>query len=210
MYVNECLEGSIRFDFTAAERGVWYDLLLLAGRCRQPGIISANEKSLYPHSYIAGLFNVDIELLESTIVKCKASGRIVENDNGIELVNWEHYQSEYLRQKPYREKKMEAKKGVKKSKKENKKQDFGDLCTLYEREIGNLTQIVGEELTSLYDGFGSQNVSDAIKEAAIYNKRNLKYIQRILESWAGKGKVHSKGREAPDWMLEGIDDKEHT
>jgi len=107
MWVNECLEGSIRFDFTAAERGVWYDLILMAGRCRIPGIISANEKSPYPHSYIAGILNVDIELLESTLAKCKASGRILESDKGIELVNWEHYQSEYQRQKKYRDKKRE-------------------------------------------------------------------------------------------------------
>ena len=107
MWVNECLEGSIRFDFTSAERGIWYDLILMAGRCRTPGVISANEQSPYPHKYIAGMLNVDIELLESTLVKCKASGRITENDSGIELVNWGHYQSEYQRQKKYRDKKSE-------------------------------------------------------------------------------------------------------
>jgi len=105
MWVNECLRGSVRFDFTPAERGVWYDLVILAGNCRIPGVISANESTPYPHSYIAGLLNIDPGLLETTLEKCKRSDRIKETKRGIELVNWEHYQSEYERQKPYREKK---------------------------------------------------------------------------------------------------------
>lgn len=109
LWVNECLEGTIRFDFTPAERGVWYDLILLAGRCRVPGVISANETTPYPHSYIAGLLNIDLELLEKALEKCKASGRIKETRRGIELVNWEHYQSEYERQKPYRQGKRDEK-----------------------------------------------------------------------------------------------------
>jgi len=108
MWVDECLEGTIRFDFTPAARGVWYDLILLAGRCRVPGVISANETSPYPHSYIAGLLNIDLELLEETLEKCKASGRIEETEQGIKLINWEHYQSEYERQKPYRQQKQKS------------------------------------------------------------------------------------------------------
>ncbi len=113
MWVNESLEGTIRFDFTPAERGVWYDLILLAGRCRVPGVISANETTPYPHNYIAGLLNIDLELLEKTLEKCKASGRIKETGCGVELVNWEHYQSEYQRQKPYRQKKEDPDKYTK-------------------------------------------------------------------------------------------------
>ena len=104
MWVNECLEGTIRFDFSPAERGVWYDLIMLAGRCRVPGTISANENTAYPHSYIAGLLNIDLKLLEKTLEKCKKSGRVTEDERGIHLLNWDHYQSEYERQKPYRQK----------------------------------------------------------------------------------------------------------
>lgn len=110
MWVNECLEGSIRFDFSPAERGVWYDLILLAGRCRVPGIISANQSTPYPNSYIAGLLNISIDLLEATLKKCETSGRIRKIDAGFELINWEHYQSEFQRQKPYRDAKKSGKK----------------------------------------------------------------------------------------------------
>jgi len=39
----------------------------------------------------------------ATIKKCKESDRIEENHNGIRILNWMRYQSEYERQKPYRQ-----------------------------------------------------------------------------------------------------------
>ena len=100
LWVQESLIGTVRFDFSPAERGVWFDLLILAGNCRLEGIIAAGPGSPYPHNWIAGTLNIDIELLESTLEKCKLSDRIVENGNGIEILNWGKYQSEYDRQKP--------------------------------------------------------------------------------------------------------------
>jgi len=108
LWINESLKGSIRFDLTPAERGVWYDLLLFAGDCREPGTISANSNTPYPHEYIANTLNIPLELLESTIKKCIETRRLEENSAGIHIVNWASYQSEYERQKPYREKKKQG------------------------------------------------------------------------------------------------------
>ncbi len=105
LWPNEWLKGSIRFEFTAEERGVWADLLALAGNCRQDGIISANQSMPYPHSYVAGILNISVELLDHVLEKCKQSGRISENEHGIKITNWGKYQSEYDRQKPYRQRK---------------------------------------------------------------------------------------------------------
>lgn len=105
MYVGECLEGTIRFDFEPAERGVWYDLVILAGRMRVKGLIGAGSGVAYPRRWIAGILNIDEELLERTIEKCKNTQRISENSDGILILNWSKYQSEYDRQKPYRDKK---------------------------------------------------------------------------------------------------------
>ena len=58
MWVQESLIGTVRFDFTPAERGVWYDLLLLAGNCRMEGVIAAGPGRPYPHGWIAGTLNV--------------------------------------------------------------------------------------------------------------------------------------------------------
>lgn len=102
MYVGECLEGTIRFDFEPAERGVWYDLVILAGRMRVKGLIGAGSGNPYPRRWIAGILNIDEELLEITIEKCKNTQRISENSDGIRILNWSKYQSEYDRQAPYR------------------------------------------------------------------------------------------------------------
>lgn len=104
MFVEESLGGTIRFEMTAAQRGVWYDLIMLSARCRTPGIISANENQPYPHRYIAGVLNIDEALLEETLEICKEKERIAENEHGIVILNWDKYQSEYQRQKPYRQK----------------------------------------------------------------------------------------------------------
>jgi len=103
MWVNECLDGTIRLDFTPDERGVWYDLIILAGRMRQDGLIAAGPGMPYPRRWIAGTLNITEELLESTLQKCFETGRISEDGDGLRIINWKMYQSEYDRQKPYRD-----------------------------------------------------------------------------------------------------------
>ena len=103
MFVSECLEGTIRFDFDPSERGVWYDLVILSGRMRVKGLICARPGTPYPHSWIAGVLNVPLDLLDRTLAKCEKTQRIEEGDDGIRILNWHKYQSEYERQRPYRE-----------------------------------------------------------------------------------------------------------
>jgi hypothetical protein len=110
MFVMECLEGTIRFDFEPDERSVWYDLIILGGRMRTKGLISAGPGKPYPRPYIAGVLNISTELLDRTLAKCIATGRLEENADGIRIINWAKYQSEYDRQKPYRESKRERQK----------------------------------------------------------------------------------------------------
>ena len=98
VWVNECLDGTIRFDFTPEERCVWYDLLILAGRCRSEGMISAGKGTPYPKNWIAGTLNIPLELLEKVLVKCQETQRICLNGDGIQIINWKKYQSEYDRQ----------------------------------------------------------------------------------------------------------------
>jgi len=107
LYPIDCLEGSIRYQLEADERGVWYDLLNLAAICATPGLISDKDSRPYPHDFIASRLNISVELLEASLAKCIEEGRISENVNGIHITNWAPYQSEYERQKPYREQKRE-------------------------------------------------------------------------------------------------------
>lgn len=103
LYSIDCLEGSIRYQLEPAERSVWYELLLLSSICAIPGRICDKDERPYPHAFIANRLNISVELLERTLAKCIEEGRIQENAQGIIITNWHAYQSEYQRQKPYRQ-----------------------------------------------------------------------------------------------------------
>jgi len=98
------LDGSIRYQIDPAERGTWYDLLLFSALCSDDGSICDGDQRPYPHSFIANRLNISEKLLETTLKKCKAEGRLTEDEYGIHITNWKIYQSEYQRQKPFREK----------------------------------------------------------------------------------------------------------
>ena len=102
MWVIDCLEGSIRWQLNPAERSVWYDLILFSALCRRPGIISDKDGRPYPNEFIANRLNIPITLFKETLKKCQEEGRIHEDSDGVHIVNWDRYQSEYQRQKKYR------------------------------------------------------------------------------------------------------------
>jgi hypothetical protein len=104
LHIQQCLEGSIRWQLDPDERGVWYDLLVFAGVCQSEGWIGDRDNRAYPIEFIANRLNISLELLERTLKKCIVEGRIERNEEGIHIMHWEEYQSEYERQKPYREK----------------------------------------------------------------------------------------------------------
>lgn len=87
----------------------------------------------------------------------------------------------------------------------------GDIYKLFEREnICKLTQITSQEIGEIIDKYGKfengRYIKMAVKEAVIYNKRSIKYVLGILESWYTEGRKHDEGRDAPLYTLEPIDD----
>jgi len=63
-----------------------------------------------------------------------------------------------------------------------------NIFTLYEQNIGMLTPMIAEELGEAEKLYPSDWINDAIKEAVSLNKRNWRYIVRILERWLSEGK----------------------
>ena len=110
LYPYQCLHGSISWQLTPEERCCWYELLCFAALCPERGRIADSDGRPYPYTFIAQEIHTDLATLETTLQKCKEEGRLTEDDNGICITNWKSYQSEYERQKPYREKKKEAEK----------------------------------------------------------------------------------------------------
>ncbi len=63
-----------------------------------------------------------------------------------------------------------------------------DIFTLYEENIGMLTPLIADELREAEKLYPENWIKDAIKEAVSLNKRNIRYIVRILEHWLAEGK----------------------
>src|SRR6266576_3983276 len=112
LWVNEWLDGTTRFELTAPQRLLWIDLLALAGRSRFPGYVYAGEgeagkKVGYPIAYLAGVLQMDEVTLNNALKLLQQHNHITLAETAPEqyvigIINWEKYQSEYLRQKTYR------------------------------------------------------------------------------------------------------------
>lgn len=58
----------------------------------------------------------------------------------------------------------------------------------YEQHIGVLTPVVADRLADAVERYPPGWVSEAIGQASIYNRRSLRYVERILENWATEGR----------------------
>jgi len=67
-------------------------------------------------------------------------------------------------------------------------EELPDIFTLYEQNIGMLTPMIADELRDAERLYPPDWIRDAIKEAVVYNKRNIKYITKILENWSIEGR----------------------
>ncbi len=83
-----------------------------------------------------------------------------------------------------------------------------NIFTLYEDNIGLLTPLISEELKEAEKLYPTDWIEDAIKEAVSLNKRNWRYISRILERWSTEGRIDGAHRrdskkEDPDKYIKG-------
>lgn len=104
LYVQGWLHGDMK-DESITYKGVWATLLAMAGDSAygDKGVIQFGEDvGFTDEQYVSSLKISDMEWQN---IKSKLSDqkRIkVLKKNCIKIVNWEHYQSEYDRQKKYR------------------------------------------------------------------------------------------------------------
>lgn len=98
------LNSSLNYELDLAHQAVFIKLLCLAAEYSDDGTIANGEGTPLPHTFLANRVNAPLEVFEETLKRCIETGRISENSGGMKIVKWKEYQSEYLRQKPYREK----------------------------------------------------------------------------------------------------------
>lgn len=87
--------------------------------------------------------------------------------------------------------------------------ETSDIFSLYEQNIGILTPLIADELKEACKQYPEAWIKEAIKEAVSLNKRNWRYIARILEHWLSEGKDdgthrgNNKKNEDPDKYIRG-------
>lgn len=63
-----------------------------------------------------------------------------------------------------------------------------NVFQLYEENVGPLTPMLAEELRDAEQNYPLPWLEDAFREAVALNRRNWRYIRRILERWAQEGR----------------------
>jgi DnaD/phage-associated family protein len=72
--------------------------------------------------------------------------------------------------------------------------ELPDIFSLYEQNVGMLTPMIADELREAEKLYPPEWIRDAIKEAVLHNKRNIKYITKILENWSTEGRSDGTNR----------------
>lgn len=73
------------------------------------------------------------------------------------------------------------------------------IYALYEQNIGLLTPLLAEELREAEAAYPAAWIEDAFREAVAQNKRNWRYVRRILENWTSRG----RGTSGTNWRRAG-------
>lgn len=73
----------------------------------------------------------------------------------------------------------------------------GSVYQLYEENIGPLSPLVAEELKEAEELYPREWLEEAMREAALLNKRSWRYVAAILQRWATEGRTREKAGRDP-------------
>jgi DnaD/phage-associated family protein len=77
-----------------------------------------------------------------------------------------------------------------------------NIYVLYEQNIGLLTPIMAEKLQDSETRYPREWIDAAFEEAVLNNKRNWRYIERILERWTAEGRQSGKDKRSAEQSLD--------
>lgn len=104
LYVDQILRGTMIDELENIERWSWIGLLLLAGDSPTEGTVCITNNIGYSDEQISELLDVPIEIFNKAKDKMIKFNKVeVDEKNVIKIVNWKKYQSEYKRQRKYRD-----------------------------------------------------------------------------------------------------------
>ncbi len=106
IWTEETMSGTTFQELDAAQRGVWFSLLVLAGRGPREGIVDLRKGTGYTVEHLAQLLNVDPDLILPAIrrlLEVKKVSLLPKNEPfppktiRLRIRNWKKYQTEYQR-----------------------------------------------------------------------------------------------------------------
>lgn len=212
LWTQETLYGTTSRELTPEQQSCWFKLLALAGDSMEPGKVQVADGIPITDKQIAGIFRVPLQLWKSTKERLLAVDKIFVNTGVVHICNWDKYQSEYDRTKPYkatgkatRESTAEAtpKSGVdtlqenlpekvrtrtEQTRGRTEEQEDtlsnidGNIFRFFEANIGQLRDRRKHQIGDWIDEYGAEEVMFALERMADKGVQDMKYPEAILEN----------------------------
>lgn len=180
---------------------VWIYLLLNATHTEYDTIFKSKRITLQPGQLITGIISIGNKLKINTS-KVQRILKTFENEKQIEqqttnqnrlvsIIRWNEYQqNEKQNEKQVKNEWQTSEKQVKTNnniKNINNENNEKNIIVAYETNIGNMTPFIADKILSYLDSVNEELIIEAIKIAALNNKRNTSYITGILNNWIKNG-----------------------
>jgi hypothetical protein len=107
LWPREWIYGDLRSELTIEERALWTDLLAMAALSPEDGVVCESKRNGYSVPRLAAILNFSPAFLTETIEKLSGNRLkmiTVLKRNRIKIRNWRRFQSDYCRQRSYRQK----------------------------------------------------------------------------------------------------------
>jgi len=207
LYGHETIHGTTTKELEPGERWCWIGYLSLASLSPAPGTICVAEGLPYTTDQLSRLLAVTPTLLKRATDKMVAADKISVDGAGIHILNWSHYQGDYVRKQNERARVSNVTpppgvtnvtdRGRGRGRGERGEEDrssstsrgdaFAAFVTIYEDNIGVVVPSTVELLDDLYQHYSVEWFRAAVKEAIANNARSLTYVKAILERWNRDG-----------------------
>ncbi len=197
LYVSTVF-GSTSKELDPAERWIWVGFLALAGDSQWDGMIKATVTLGYSDEQLADLLAVDVPLLRAAKRKMIKADKISVDESGIiSINNWEKYQSEYDRQKKYRNKsyKIKLHNGVTAS---SPSILYSDFLSLIDNKNLSWSGITEDDLTAWGEAYPACDIQRELRAMIEWIKANPKrgmkkdYHQFIV-GWLARSQKNGGG-----------------
>ena len=193
-------------------------LILFAAECDADGALVTGD-SIVTHDDVSIRLRCDIEELKKDIEKMLSLGLVFMDGDIIVVSSFSERQgpTQEEKRKKWRERQRTRRNRVtgessvspqrvsplekrreeeeKRGEEEKDKDSFSVVACLYEQEIGPLTPMIGEQIKDWSENYPLVWVERAIEIATTQQKRNVGYINGILNNFQKEGFDHHKGIE---------------